>query len=367
MVTISHSYFFFVILFCISSFLFQKSTYAENGATIKKINAYNIIGIVLLTVIASLYIGQLYSDIYNYEYVFYKNEHLGYTEVIKNSGDNVLFYLIGKIIYHFGGKFLTFFLFDFIIVISGYCYVKDKNKDYSLFIGALVFCISIYYPASYNILKQGVAIAIILFAIRYVYENKLSKFIIAVLIASSLHGTAIIAIVMWLFWDHKNKKPISLNKSFVLISIAAVVILGYNGVLSYLSGRFNLFSEYTQYSSQVEATNRDFYVNLLLLAVVLVFSGKLIKLDNRNQMLICFFIISIFTSYLGFYNPFVKRIGTYFLAPAKIMLLGYLPSTLIGKSRVLARIIVVICILVVFYLSHGDNKILQFGIIQRSF
>lgn len=323
-------------------------------------------GILLLAVVASLYIGQLNSDYYFYEYVFFKNEKLGYTEVLKNSGDNVLFYFIGKVLYHFGGKYLAFLFFDILIVLSGFCYLKSKNKDYSMFIGSLVFCTNVYYSGAYNIIKQGISIAIILIAVKYVCENKLAKFIITVVIASLFHGTAIIAIVMWFFWDHQHNKPISLYKSIVLISIVAIAIFGYNSVLNYLSFRFNLFVEYTRYSSQIEVSNRDFYVNILVLAVVLIFSRQLIKLDNRNQMIICFFIISIFTNYLGFFNPFVKRIGTYFFAPAKIALFGYLPYIVTGKSRSLAKIIVVICIFIVFYLSHGNNAI-QFGITQRSF
>ena len=298
----------------------------KNDTLTKKINVYNIIGIVILSVVAALYVGQLYSDIYYYEYVFNKNESLGYTEVIKNSGDNVLFYLLGKIIYHIGGKNLAFLFFDFIIVFSGYCYIKEKNENYSIFIGSLVFCINVYYSGAYNILKQGVALAIVLFAVRYVYENKFIEFATVVLIASLIHGTAIIALVMWIFWNHRTNKMISLNRSCIYILISAIIILGYNYVLNYLSDKFNIFVEYTQYSNQIEATNRDFYVNLLILIVILIFSNRLIELDNKNHMLICIFIISMFTSYLGFFNPYVKRIGSYFMEPAKITLLGYLPS-----------------------------------------
>ncbi len=368
MITINHPYGFFIILFCIASFLFQKSTYVKKDEIeLKKTNAYNVIGIALLSIIASIYIGYLNSDIYYYEYTFYRNEQLSYIDIINGSGDNVLFYIIGKFIYSYTGKIGTFLVFDLIIVIMGYLFVKDKNYEYSIFIGALIFCTGLYRTGAFNMFKQGVAISIILFAIQYVYKNNLFKFMLCVIVASLFHGTAIIALVIWLFWDHHNNTTISVYRGLFLVSVVSFFLLGYNKALIFLSTHTKIFDEYTKYSNQIEATNRDFYVNLLILAIILVFSSRLIKIDNKNQLMIYLFIISIFVNYLGFKQPFIKRIGSYFMTPAKITLLGYLPSVFDNKSKMFVKIIIVISSLIVFYLSTGDDYILQFGIIQRSF
>lgn len=352
MVLINHVYIFFLIFFISSSLLMAKCNVAilDDLKKVKKTSIYQFISIIILVLITGFQYSGSYTDISRYRSYFYNNSHYTYLEIIRNSGDNVGFYVLGKFLYSIGGRILTFSFFAFIIILCFFLYIKEHNEHFSMYIGTLSFLFTFYYSFAFNILKQGVAVCIVLFASTYIYKNKPIHFIFTVIIASLFHGTALLSLVLWFFWDHKKSSPISTHRNLILIAISILTVAFYQNIIGILS-KNDIFSDYSNYSSIIEASNRDFYVNLLLFAIFFVFRKKLIAVDNRNAMHLSLFLISIIISYLGFYNPYIKRIAFYFMVEANITLLGYLPSVFNQKERVGVKLVSTVALSIIFFLS----------------
>lgn len=87
------------------------------------------------------------------------------------------------------------FVIDIITMYGVYFCVKKYAKNYLVTI-LLFVAIGTYYM-QFFILRQAIAIAILLYSIKYISEKKLFKFILCVLIATLFHKTSIVFILAY--------------------------------------------------------------------------------------------------------------------------------------------------------------------------
>ncbi len=122
------------------------------------------------------------------------------------------------------GKNYFFFAFTtsvitFALFFEGVKYFKER---FSMTI--MVMCyLYIYYCPMYNYVRQGVALAIIFYALRYAEERKFGKYLLMVLIAATMHLSAIVGIAIYFVFVFKDK--IKFNKYIVITIIAVIVVI----------------------------------------------------------------------------------------------------------------------------------------------
>lgn len=129
----------------------------------------------------------------------------------------------------------TFQLICYAIIIVGFFNFFRKNSAY-YFISLFLFIGLFYYETSFNIMRQYIALAIVLPGVGYVFSNK-KKFILIVLIASTIHFSSLIMLLYLLF----DKIKIT-NKIFVIASVMLAFIVGYfaSGLMMRVMGVLNL-------------------------------------------------------------------------------------------------------------------------------
>ena len=332
---------FVVVILSSSTLLSVNSEKNINNRALKNsINIYNCIGIVILTILPGIQISSYGTDIYRYQLNFYRNSLLEWGDFFAKIKDKVGFYVIAKITYSIGGRILTFSFFSMIVVLLSYSFIKHNNKNISVFIATIIFFTGLYTTGMFNIVKQGVAISIILYGTRYIYNNDIKKFIICICLSYLIHGSAIICIIMYLFWDHRNETNISRNKACFYIVIGAIAVVFYQPLIDLFTSSITQFENYSSYSDIIESSNRDFWVDCLELALILLHRKKLCEANKKNESMIYLLILSVIIGFTGFYNPYFKRIALYFSVPSKIMLFGYLPQVYEGKSRFIMKMLI---------------------------
>lgn len=170
------------------------------------------------------------SDNLNYYKVFQYASSLGLTDLLKSNvldaelehGFLILTWLLAQLgkdyfIFAFATSFLTF-----AIMFEGIKYFRNR---YSMTIMVMVY-LFVYYCVLYNYVRQGIALSVIFFAYRYIEKRNKLRFFLMVAMATSLHFSAIISIVIYIVFYLKDKIRFDKYVFMVITCITMLVIAG---------------------------------------------------------------------------------------------------------------------------------------------
>jgi hypothetical protein len=258
------------------------------------------------------------SDYYNY-YLMYNTITDFYS-----SGSQILMSN-----YQFGYPLLCFFIkkitdnsnaIFFVVSILSMIAPAWLIRKYSPFpiLSYAILTLGGYLLISTNILKQVLAMSIIMFAIDRLLKKKYFSFVVCTLIASTFHITSLVAFAVLPFI-----KLIKLRKSFIFGGGVISLIAGFfSSYLLTLIIRIPLFSRYQRYFSEQSSIGKEDYklmINAIFLAMTLgLIIIIILKFFNHYQidyMEIFFFkliIIAFFIAVFSINFFYVLRISFYF-------------------------------------------------------
>ena len=149
---------------------------------------------------------------------------MSFLEFLKERHNDRLFYgtvwLIGKFTSNFQVVIIVIGLLTCYFLLSS-IYRYSPCVSLSAF---LLFCLG-YFAYLYCILRQGLAIAIVFWGYRYIERREYKKYIIVILIASLVHITAVIGMIMLLLVDdHFTRKRVL---KYILLFFACIVAARY--------------------------------------------------------------------------------------------------------------------------------------------
>jgi hypothetical protein len=264
------------------------------------------------------------TDFWQYMNNFVRWNSMSYSQLFSDDSSIALYKIIAKFTYGLGGRVLTWSVLAAMVLIPVYKTLEKEYKDIFLGTSITVFLLTAFTSA-FNLSKQYVAVAIVFWALKYVFEDKFVKFFVWVCVATLFHETALIAIVMWFFWDHKNHTSIYGAKRAGLILVSGLSVVFYRELITYISSHFALFEDFSDYASDLAANNREFYLMIVKLIIVLLLESRLKDCDDKIAFFVNMLILTTLIGLTGFTHPQVKRIAYYFSVPAQTVLAGYIP------------------------------------------
>ncbi len=243
---------------------------------------------------------------------------------------------------------ISFYQFYFIITSFFTLYlISTTVKKYSdnYFLSILIFItIPIFYLMSFSIIRQFLAIAIVFYAIRFIINRNLFKFIIFVLIASLFHYSALISLPMYFLYRVKFTKIFSLIIIFLSIFISPFLSKILILYFPYYSNYFNNASH-----------GKSLLYFLFFILIFIFMHYKYIK-DYRTS-----FYFNVYTIGISLYIMFIQlgdvgiRISYYYL----IFLIFLIPSILkIYKVKQAYFIMIILTLFIYifnFYLFEKNN------------
>lgn len=243
------------------------------------------------------------------------------------SFDEIGFNLLNKIVYEYNGDYrLLFFITSFIFLFFIYKSIYDNSKNIWMSV-ALIFLGQSYFY-SMNIVRQSIAISILLFSFKYLKENQYIKFLLFVILATSMHITAMF-ILPFLYLSKRN-----INRRKKILIIFTMILM--YPLISYGIKFLILNTKYSWYYDSVYNTEKMAvtiaFQNIILFILDLYYSKKnsLLNskvdeeyriLSNINFLAICLILIS--STF-----PLINRVIRYFT----IFQLLYIPL-LIKKEK----------------------------------
>ena len=147
-------------------------------------------------------------------------------------------------------------------LVGRYIYINGKDVVLETFMFLVSFCYMMYM----NIIAQAVAMAIFLFAMEFLKEKKYIKYVLAVLLASSIHVSAIILLLMiplsFLKVDRKNVLRFTVILLFVLFA--------YNRVFDIFA---TIIPEFGRYLEAGNVHGQSTRLGIFALSLILIYVG----------------------------------------------------------------------------------------------
>lgn len=334
----------------VGSILFYIGTFGLSGL-MSKVNTQNRLVKLLLVIIPPVFLATFRYNIgYDYgSYIWgYNNSFdITYESIIEGYevGDPLAFKLITKIATAFNSDRVYLMILAILSLIPGVSYILREWDDKN--IQPMVIFIFLFSPFifSFSACKQGIALSILMFSLKYVYDRKPIKFALCVAVAFLFHSTAIVFLLVYFFLN--NRGDLSTLKKMLIVVGCLLVIINLQWVLgNIMGGRYEAYA-----IDSVEGRNRSFWLYTLIAFIFLLFRTKLVAIDKRNELLIMMMVVGAICQYLGFSNAFAKRIGEYFLM-SQVFLIPQCIYLFTENSKKLVNLFIVVYIAAIFWIAN---------------
>lgn len=241
-----------------------------------------------------------------------------------------------------------FIIFGFIAgVICGFFFTGIYQQTFNWALAVFLFFSTGVYFDSYNGLRQYIAVAIVFYALKYIWSGNFKRYCFIVLIAMLFHYTAVIMIPMYFVRFLK----INFKKACI---VAGSCIIGGKvlySIVSYLLGytRYKYFLTSVEYTIMV--TEAAILFTTVISIVTIGYAGmKRMKISPKLQMLINMQLFVWCSALLSLSIPLAWRVQYYFL-PFEIIYIPCFLKEIPDKKRkaTIGTVLVVMYTVITFY------------------
>lgn len=307
-----NSYFYYIFTFSfsiISSWIYSKKAKFRLGKAEKFIYA------LLITVPVIILQGFRYKV--GTDYMSYASLSQGFAESNQTYVSwyimEPLFLILSRFSYSIsGGNPYFFFLVEAIIENIILFKIADYYKNeidlpvlYTLYYG-------LCFPYFLNAERQGLAVLIIWYSLRYVDEGKFIKFLICLVTATLIHNTAIVCIVFYLF-DALQRSSIKKRLKKIILVIMAFSPLFMNIFVDVL-GRIQFFNKYMRYlnDGSTDTANLNFIFSFAMGLILALGCFNQLKNIREFSRWVFLYELQMFSFLLTGYMAWAFRMAYYF-------------------------------------------------------
>ena len=290
----------------------------------KKEILYLCISSVILIVFSSIRATNVGIDYFQFYVPFFENVHSGgWGYLISDAntyrsefGFSLLTYLISFVT---GNPFVyAAVIAVFMVGLTALVLYRDCPKPW---VGMFIFVAFNFFGNTLSYLRQSLAIAIFLFAIRYIKEKRIVPYMLLVLLAASFHNSLLLMIPIYFL----AQIPVNRVSMGVYAGVTVLVLIF----------SWQLFDLVTQFVYQYYATEQNLYfmngrdfmtgfVPVLAMVMIIGFKKLLLKQNPRNVVLVNLAMYAGIFFILTWKHFLFQRIGNIFFTAAIL----YIPELL---------------------------------------
>lgn len=314
---------FYTIFIILLFIFFRNNTIGKK----QKRNYSFLIGTILVVCVLAFRfdVGVDYSTYYeDFERAIRKHEAIHFEPL------NQILFSIGAV---FESPSITIALYGILTPVIALFAIKHLSENY--FIGVLTY-ICIFYLYSFSIMRQAIAMSILLYGYKYLSHNELCKYILIVIISGLFHYSAFIALFFPFIYRYCSSRILFI----ILISLSIIVHWGL-GLISQIP----LIGKYAIYFDVINEMEGGFFQRLFMWCLLgILWIVKILKKGQTNHLLILCTCGIIFPILLG---PHIGgRIAQYFY----VYLCFCAPQIL--KTKALPFKTLYICSILCWYFSY---------------
>lgn len=299
-------------------------------------------------------------DTFNYFLTFeeikvtsWNNIYYSFVEYYKYGiGKDPGYLLFQKIIQILTDEYQVYLFIVAIIFFSalGNFIYKNTTRMFDATLAFVIYSVLFYSFFSITGIRQTIATAAALYGYELIKNKKIIRFMIIILLASTIHKSVLIFLPFYFIAQIKNTKYF-----YRIILFLFPVFMIYKGNLATLVRSIGGYNEYEDYEG---ASTFTFTAMFLLIAIVGLFRSKIIMKNNPNaQYYYNAFALALLFLPLSWINPSFLRIIMYFT----LFMLLFIPAIIESfhvisvKVKYDIRRAVIIILIALFIKSNWGN------------
>lgn len=222
---------------------------------------------------------------------------------------------------------------------------RSATKDY---LPLAVFCYALlFYPMSFNMMRQMIAMAFVLFSYRYVEDRRAVPFACTIAIAVGFHASAVLGAVVYPLARMARPKTFSGGVKLAALAIGSMAAMAFAPKVLNLAGSLGFYDAYVTGSAVVSGGGRRTLVTTCFSVLVLgAVSALFLKNDPKDAEdcyvpLAAIVIFGAVCLSLSLISLWLYRIGFYYLY-FSLLLVPRLCSAIDDRWSRLAFVLIVI-------------------------
>ncbi len=255
---------------------------------------------------------------------------------------------------------LFFVLTSFLVVLMFYLGARRlKIKHMGIFM-FLVLCI--IFPQSLSGVRQGVAMAFSFYAMTYIFDKQLMKFLFFTLMAAMFHFSALATILLYplflLLVDKTSSEKYRRNVALLVAAVPVIMLVGIS-----LIDNIPLLSKYAQYQSdsfsgrfEGKSGTHNFLPEVVALAVSLVFYRRLVIKSAIGKFSLMMVVLMLYFNMLGLNFSLASRFADYFMPFFLLLLTGVVGEFSTPRGKNIAALLVAVFGILFFIGAFYLNK-----------
>lgn len=240
-----------------------------------------------------------------------------------------------------------------IIMISFAYFIKKYSKI--PWLSFFLFITLAFYGRSFNVLRQYIAMSILIFSIKYIKERQLLKFLICITIAMSIHTTAFVFIILYPMYNIRIS-----YKYLISFSIFSSIIGFSSRYIIYFGLKYTQYDKFIQKIGSGLGNGTGEGMLIVLIGVIvgmLIFKNNFEHVDNNSRLWFHMLLIAIFFNILSLNLAVFERVMRYFM----IAMIVSIPNTIYSVTDKKLKYIGIIAVLVLTSLYYFNIVMIDYS------
>ncbi|MFS2168903.1 EpsG family protein [Priestia megaterium] len=268
------------------------------------------------------------------------------------------YFLLNKIIGLFTQDPQVFLLIISVIIVAGICIFIYQNSR-NPFMSLILFQTLYFYCNSFNLVRQYIAIAIVVNSLTFIKERKIIKSSLIIIIASTFHTSALFLLPLVILLCITKINKLNIYMYFVGFAIFSFLIPIMIQVSVKLFPRYDYYLTYnTGYSGGKILPY--LYIIMVIIGISLIRKLKISDLELKNYYMFSIFVF--ITGLLGIIANLYFQSASRIMAYSSIYLIVFIPEFVNFFTRKVDRLIItygVITLTIIYY-----NLLLHSGVAE---
>lgn len=238
--------------------------------------------------------------------------------------------------------FVTALITNLFIVLTFYKYSRLFELSLFVYIASGLFLVSM------NGIRQFLAAAIVFAATKYIMDGSWKKYVLIILLASTVHQSALVLIPIYFIIRRKAWTA----TTFVILISSILLVIGYNEFSALLFTAIEN-SQYGHYRNFAEGGASYIRVIVYAAPVALAYIGreKLREIFPQSDYVVNLSILALVFMVISTQNWIFARM-TIYLGLYNIILISWVCKLFAKKDQKLVYFGIIICYLLFFYYEH---------------
>lgn len=282
-----------------------------------------LLSLLIICVIAGARTIEVGTDVKGYVYRLVNlAKNSSFLFYVKNSQSDLLFAVLVYISYLGKNINMVLFAIELAVAIPIFIYAYLERKRFPFTLSILIFLLTMYCQ-SLSMMRQSIAISLIILAYYFLDKNHIKKSFFIVLIAFLFHKTALIFLIILVINKIIKSEENNLYYTFFIVLLLLIITPFVDNLISHsIYSQFLNDNVYMKELSVGSILKRMIFVIMWMMCIN---KGNTVKNSKEIILGLIIAIFSLYCTIMSFIIPGMGRLGYYFYDLGSILIFYYFP------------------------------------------